>query len=69
MSQMDEFGLHDVRQMSLFLAGAVDDELVAHEQVTSRPEWLALAETACDALNRLYQGIAQVGYERPEKGQ
>jgi len=54
--------------MSLFLAGAVEEQLMDHEQVKSRPEWLALAETACRALNELYQAIGQADYKGPEKG-
>jgi len=60
MSQMDEFGRHEVLHMSLFLAGAVEHELLDHEQIKSRPEWRALAETACAALNDLYQSIGAV---------
>lgn len=68
MSQLDEFGRHEVLHMSLFLAGAVEEQLMDHEQVKSRPEWLALAETACRALNELYQAIGQADYKGPEKG-
>jgi hypothetical protein len=57
MTQMDEFGRHEVLHMSLFLAGAVEEQLMDHEQVKNRPEWLALAETACRALNDLYQAV------------
>jgi len=32
--------------MTLFLAGAVEEQLIDHEQVNSRPEWLTLAKTA-----------------------
>jgi len=43
--------------MTLFLAGAVEEQLIDHEQVKSRPEWLALGKTACRALNDLYQAV------------
>lgn len=59
MSQMDEFGRHEVLHMSLFLAAAVERELLDHGQVKSHPEWRALAQTACTALNDLYQAIGQ----------
>jgi len=68
MSQLDEFGRHEVLHMSLFLAGAVEEQLIDHEQVKSRPEWLALAETACEALNKLYQAIGQADSKGHEKG-
>jgi hypothetical protein len=55
MSQMDEFGRHEVLHMTLFLAGAVEEQLIDHEQVKSRPEWLALAKTACRPC--LYQAV------------
>jgi len=57
MSHMDEFGRHEVLHMTLFLAGAVEEQLIDHEQVKSRPEWLALAKTACRALSDLYQAV------------
>ena len=64
MSQMDKFGLHEVMHMSLFLAEAVDEQLLEHEQVKSRPEWLALVETASDALHKLYTATAQVDHRQ-----
>lgn len=57
MSQMDEFGRHEVLHMSMFLQRAVAEELIDHEQVQANPEWKALAETAFDALYRLYQSV------------
>ncbi|HEY5329389.1 MAG TPA: hypothetical protein VIJ79_05865 [Acidobacteriaceae bacterium] len=69
MSQMDEFGRHEVRHMSYFLAGAVEEQLLDHEQVKSRPEWLALATKACEALNTLYQATAQEDNKGHDKGQ
>ena len=57
MSHMDEFGRHEVLHMTLFLAGAVEEQPIDHEQVKSRPEWLALGKTACRALNDLYQAV------------
>jgi hypothetical protein len=43
--------------MSLFLQRAVEEELINHAQVQANPEWKALAETAFDALFRLYQSV------------
>ncbi len=57
MAQLDEFGRHEVLHMSNFLVRAINDELVEHEQVKSRPAWLALAERAAEALATLYQAI------------
>ena len=57
MSHMAEFGRHEMLYMTLFLAGAVEEQLIDHEQVKSRPEWLALGKTACRALNDLYQAV------------
>ena len=57
MSQLDEFGRHEVLHMSQFLARAIEEELLEHEQIASHPEWKALAEAACVALNDLYQTI------------
>ncbi len=57
MSQMDEFGRHEVLHMSMFLQRAVEEELIDHAQVQANPEWKALAETAFDALYKLYQAV------------
>jgi len=54
---MDEFGRHEVLHMSMFLQRAVDEELLNHAQVQANPEWKAMAETAFDALYRLYQAV------------
>jgi hypothetical protein len=66
MAQLDKFGRHEVLHMSLFLAGAVERELLDHEQIRARPDWKALAETACTALNDLYQAIGAA--PGPERG-
>jgi hypothetical protein len=57
MGQMDAFGRHEVLHMSLFLAQCVEEQLMDHEQIRSNPDWMRLAETANDALFRLYQAI------------
>jgi hypothetical protein len=57
MPQEDDYGRHEVLHMSAFLAKAVDEELLEHEQIKANPEWKALAEKASDALGELYQAI------------
>lgn len=57
MSQTDAFGRHEVLHMSLFLAQAVEEQLLAHAQVQANPRWRELAERANDALLTLYQAI------------
>ena len=59
MSHMAEFGRHEMLHMTLFLAGAVEEQLIDHEQVKSRPEWLALAKTACRALTTFIRPAAR----------
>ncbi len=67
MSQMDECGRHEVLRMSLFLARAVEEEFMNHEQIKSRPDWAALACKACTALNDLYQAIGAEHTSAPGK--
>lgn len=50
-------GCHEALHMVSFLAGAVDSELCEHGAIQRNPKWLALAESARDALAKLYQGI------------
>jgi len=57
VSKQDPFGLHEVLHMSLFLAESVETQLLAHPEVRADPEWRALAERACDALQALYQAV------------
>lgn len=57
MGQMDAFGRHEVLHMSLFLAQAVEEQLLEHAQVKANPRWRELAERANDALLTLYQAI------------
>jgi hypothetical protein len=64
---MDEFGRHEVRHMSYFLARTVEEQLLEHEQVKSRPQWRALAKKACEALNKLYQATAQPDDKKASK--
>jgi hypothetical protein len=66
ISQMDEFGRHEVLHMSHFLACAIERELLDHEQIKARAEWKALAESACTALGKLYQAIGQESYDAKE---
>jgi hypothetical protein len=57
MSQMDDYGRHEVLHMSLFLAQCIEEQLVDHSQVQANPHWRELAERANDALLTLYQAI------------
>jgi hypothetical protein len=59
MSQTDAFGRHEALHMAAFLHGAVGRELCEHDAVKENPEWLALAETASNALAELYQAIGR----------
>lgn len=52
-----DYGTHEVLYMASFLAGAVDEELVEHISIRSRPEWKEIATNARDALIELYQAI------------
>lgn len=60
MSQMDDYGRHEVLHMAAYFERAIDEELCDHEQIKSNPEWLALAEKACESLAELYQAISAV---------
>ena len=66
MSQMDEFGRHEVLHMAHFFTYTVEEELCDHEQIKNNPEWLALAERACEALADLYQAIGSSRYAENE---
>lgn len=57
MSQMDDYGRHEVLHMASFLMNAVDTELLEHAQLKAHPEWKALADKAFNALFDLYQAI------------
>jgi hypothetical protein len=52
-------GCHEALHMAYVLAELVDRQLCTHPAVALRPEWRALAEKACDALNDLYQAIGR----------
>jgi hypothetical protein len=65
MAQTDEFGIHEAMHMASFFMGAIYEQLVEHEAVAARPEWLALAQKAHQALFDLYQAI---GAEHLDKG-
>lgn len=57
VGQMDAYGRHEVLHMSLFLAQAVEEQLLDHAQIQANPRWRELAEQANDALLTLYQAI------------
>lgn len=57
VGQMDAYGRHEVLHMSLFLAQAVEEQLLDHAQIQANPRWRELAERANDALLTLYQAI------------
>jgi hypothetical protein len=57
MSQLDQYGRHEVLHMSSFLMNAVDTELCEHAQIQRNKEWKALADKAFNALFDLYQAI------------
>ncbi len=59
MSQMDDFGRHEVLHMASFLANSVDSELLEHAQIQNNPEWKMLAERAFNSLFDLYQAIGR----------
>lgn len=52
-------GCHEALHMAHVLTAMVDEQLCMHPAITQRPEWLALAEKACEALADLYQAIGQ----------
>lgn len=54
---LDEFHLHEALHMSLFLAEAIESQLIDHPFVEQNPECLELAEKANAALLELYQLI------------
>jgi hypothetical protein len=47
------------------LAAQIDEQILSHPSCLLDPEWFALAEKACSALNDLYQrvGAVQLGDE------
>jgi len=54
---LDEFHLHEALHMSLFLAEAVEAQLVDHPFIQQNPDCLELAEKANATLSELYQLI------------
>jgi hypothetical protein len=64
VAEQDPFGIHEVLHMTLFLAESVETQLLDHRAVRANPEWAALAERACDALQALYQSVGAVHNER-----
>lgn len=61
-------GCHEALHMASYFMQAIDNELMAHPAVMSRPDWFALASKAQDALFQLYQeiGAAHLPDEEPE---
>lgn len=53
------FGCHEALHMASVLAEMIDEQLCQHNAVSTRPEWLALATTAREALHNLYQAIGK----------
>ncbi len=57
MSETDDYARHEILHMSLFLAEAVDSQLVSRQLVQQNPAWKDLAENAHQALFDLYQAV------------
>lgn len=53
----DAFHLHEALHMALFLAEAVEAQLVEHTYVKAQPQAAALANQAAETLQELYQLI------------
>lgn len=51
------FGCHEAMHMALFLADAVDDQLVDHPSIKMNHRWLSMAERAREVLLDLYQAV------------
>lgn len=60
------YACHEALHMTAFLAGTVDEELVAHGAIQANPEWLALATAACATLSDLYQKIGAAHCAAPD---
>ena len=56
---IDHFHQHEAMHMSLFLAEAVEAQLVEHAYIKASPKCVALANKAAEALQELYQLIGQ----------
>jgi hypothetical protein len=54
--------VQEALHMAHFLMNAVEGELGEHPAVKDRPEWVALTETAREALFRLYQNLGAESY-------
>ncbi len=51
------FGCHELLDRTSILAAQLDEQILSHPSCLLEPEWFALAEKACSALNDLYQRI------------
>ncbi|MEM8936696.1 MAG: hypothetical protein AAGC77_09845 [Pseudomonadota bacterium] len=63
MAEHDAFARHEVLHMSLFLAEAVEAQLMERPIIKANPTWSALAATANEALLDLYQAIGAASDE------
>jgi len=57
MTKTDQYARHEILHMSLFLSGAVHEQITSQPLIEANPEWRALAEQAETALSELYQAI------------
>ena len=57
MAKLDKFHHHEALHMSQFLAECVEKQLVNNRFIKSNKKCRMLVDTACEALNDLYQEI------------
>lgn len=53
------FGCHELLDRTALLAGSVDDWLLNNPACLSRPDWFRLASKALNALQELYDNVAE----------
>lgn len=66
MSEPDSYACHEALHMSLFLAEAVETQLVQHMWVETDPRAQKMAEKASEILNDLYQYIGSIHFENDD---
>jgi pimeloyl-ACP methyl ester carboxylesterase len=52
------YGCHEALHVALLAAESVDAWLINHPAIAARPDWLGLAQKACDTLLELYDAVA-----------
>jgi hypothetical protein len=61
------FGCHELLDRTSLATNMVDEWVLSHPACLTHPEWFALARTALDALNELYQRVGEAHLDDREQ--